>query len=134
LDISNDKKLDTGNFLTENNKPQKIWCLRFKNMIMKKIISKDLVEHIAKLAKIPVSEIEKESLAEGFNKTLAVIDELFKVDVKKVEPTHQVTGLENILRDDVVNEKKMLSQEQALSNTENKHNGYFVVDQILPND
>ncbi len=101
---------------------------------MKKIISKDLVEHIAKLAKIPVSEGEKESLADGFNKTLTVIDELFKVDVSDIEPTHQVTGLENVLRDDMIDEKKMFSQEQALSNTKNKHNGYFVVDQILPND
>ncbi len=101
---------------------------------MKKIISKDLVDHIAKLAKIPVSEREKESLAEGFNKTLAVVDELFKVDVRKVEPTHQITGLENVLRDDVVDERKMFSQEQVLSNTKNKHNGYFVVDQILAAD
>jgi len=97
-------------------------------------ISKDLVEHIAKLAKIPVSEREKESLTEGFNKTLTVINELFKVDVTGVEPTHQVAGLENVLRDDVVDEKKMFSQEQALSNAKSKHNGYFVVDQILPND
>ena len=101
---------------------------------MKKIISKDLVEHIAKLAKIPVSEGEKESLADGFNKTLIVIDELFKVDVFGIEPTHQVTGLENVLRDDVVDDKKTFTQEQALSNTKNKHNGYFVVDQILPAD
>jgi len=101
---------------------------------MKKIISKDTVDHIAKLAKIPVSEKEKTDLAEGFNKTLTVVDELFKVDVTGVEPTHQVTGLENVFREDKVNVKKMFSQEKALSNTKNKHNGYFVVDQILPND
>jgi aspartyl-tRNA(Asn)/glutamyl-tRNA(Gln) amidotransferase subunit C len=104
------------------------------NVFMKKIISKDLVDHIAKLAKIPVLEGEKESLAEGFNKTLTVIDELFKVDVKGIEPTHQVTRLENVLRDDVVDEKNMLSQEQALSNTKNKHDGYFIVNQILTKD
>lgn len=101
---------------------------------MKKIITKDTVDHIAKLAKIPVSEKEKIDLAEGFNKTLVVIDELFKIDVKDVEPTHQVTGLENILREDKVDEKKTLTQEQALNNTKNKHNGYFVVDQILAED
>ena len=101
---------------------------------MKKIISKDLVEHIAKLAKIPVSEKEKTGFAKGFNKTLTVVDELFKVDVKGVEPTHQVTGLKNILREDKIDEKKILTQEQALSNTKNKHNGYFVVDQILEED
>lgn len=97
-------------------------------------ISQDLVKNISRLAKIPVSEKEKEELTKGFNKTLAVVDELFQVNVKGIEPTHQVTGLENVLREDRVNEKKMLSQEQALSNTKNKHNGYFVVDQILEED
>ena len=101
---------------------------------MKKIVTKDTVDHIARLAKIPVTEKEKEDLADGFNKTLTVIDELFQVNVKDVEPTHQVTGLENILREDKVDEKKILTQEQALSNTKNKHNGYFVVNQILPVD
>lgn len=97
-------------------------------------ITKNTVKHMAHLARIPVSEKEEEELAKGFNKTLEVVDELFKVDVKGVEPTHQVTGLENVLREDKVDEKKMLTQEQALSNTKNKHNGYFVVDQILAED
>ena len=97
-------------------------------------ISKDLVKHMSRLARIPISGQEEEELAKGFNKTLEVIDNLFNVDVKGVEPTHQVTGLENVLREDKVDEKKMLTQEQALSNTKNKHNGYFVVDQILAED
>lgn len=97
-------------------------------------ISTQTVDHIAKLAKIPVSETEKEELAVGFNKTLGVIDELFKVDVSGVEPTHQITGLENIFRDDKTDEKKTFTQDQALSNTKKKHNGYFVVDQILAED
>jgi aspartyl-tRNA(Asn)/glutamyl-tRNA(Gln) amidotransferase subunit C len=101
---------------------------------MKKTISEDTVNHISKLARIPVTDREKKELADGFNKTLDVIDNLFKVDVKGIEATHQVTGLENILRDDKVEENKMLTQEQALSNTKNKHNGYFVVDQILTED
>lgn len=94
-------------------------------------ISTDTVKHISQLAKIPVSEKEKINLAEGFNKALTLVDELFKVNVKGIESTHQVTGLENIFREDKVNEKKILTQEQALSNTKNKNNGYFVTDQIL---
>ena len=97
-------------------------------------ISTQTVDHIAKLAKIPVSEKEKEELAVGFNKTLNVVNELFKVDVVGVDPTHQITGLENILREDSINEKKTLTQDQALSNTKKKHNGYFMVDQILAED
>ena len=97
-------------------------------------ISKDLVKHISRLAKIPVSDKEREGLAKDFNETLEVIDELFKVDVENIEPTHQVTGLENVLRDDKVDEKKTLSQESALSGTKNKHDGYFIVPQILAKD
>ena len=97
-------------------------------------ISIDLVKHMAHLAKIPVTPKEEKNLAEGFNKTLDVVDELFNVDVKDVEPTHQVTGLENVFREDKVNENKMLLQEEALSGTKNKHNGYFVVPQILVDD
>ena len=100
---------------------------------MKKI-DKKIVEHIADLAKIPVSEKEKGELADGFNKTLKIVDELFKVDVTGVEPTHQVTGLENVLREDETNKENTLTQEEALENTKRKYNGYFVVDQIMEED
>lgn len=97
-------------------------------------IDKNLVEKISRLAQIPVDDKEKEELAEGFNKTLAVIDGLFKVDVSGIEPVHQTTDLVNIFREDKVDEEKMLTQDQALANAKNKHNGYFVVDQILEED
>ncbi len=100
---------------------------------MKKITSQT-VDHIARLAKIPVTNEEKEKLAQGFNETLNVVDELFKVDVSGVEPTHQVTDLENVFREDEVDQEKMLSQDEALSQVKNKFNGYFIVDQILEDD
>lgn len=86
------------------------------------------------LAKIPVTSKEEENFAEGFSKTLEVVDKLFDVNVNEVEPTHQVTGLENVLREDKVIEENMISQEDALKNAKNKHEGYFVVDQILVED
>lgn len=98
---------------------------------MAKIISKGLVEKIAKLAKIPVSDKEKQELSDGFNTVLEVINKLFKVNVLDVEPVYQVTGLKNVFREDKVEKEKMFSQDQALSNAKRKHNGYFVVNQIL---
>ena len=97
-------------------------------------ISKDLVKHMAILAKIPVTDKEEEDFAKGFSQTLEVVDKLFKIDVSGTSATHQVTGLENVFREDKVDEGKMLSQDKALSNTKSKHNGYFVVDQILADD
>ncbi|MCX7955828.1 MAG: Asp-tRNA(Asn)/Glu-tRNA(Gln) amidotransferase subunit GatC [Patescibacteria group bacterium] len=97
-------------------------------------INKVLVKKIAQLAQIPVSEKEEEKLAKGFEKTIEIVDELFKVDVFEVQPIHQVTSLENIFREDKIDEKRMFSQNEALNQAKNKHNGYFVVDQILEED
>jgi len=89
------------------------------------------VKHIAKLANIPVKDEEEKKLADGFTTTLKVVDELFKVNVKGVEPTHQVTGLENVLREDEVNPERTFTQEQALANAPRTNNGFFVVDQVI---
>lgn len=89
------------------------------------------VSKIAKLANIPITEARAEDLAQGFTKTMVVVDELTKVDVQNVEPTNQVTGLENVLREDVVDTTRMFTQEEALKNAKRTHNGFFVVDQVL---
>lgn len=89
------------------------------------------VHHIAQLANIPVTAEEEKKLAADFNETLAVVDKLKEVDVTKVEPTHQVTGLMNVLREDAVDESRMFTQEEALANAKATHNGFFVVNQII---
>lgn len=99
----------------------------------KKFTSED-VHKIAKLANIPITTREEESLAEGFNTTMKVVDTLFSVDVKGVTPTSQVTGLENVFREDEIDGQRVFTQEQALANAPRKHNGFFVVDQILEDD
>lgn len=90
-----------------------------------------IVHHVAKLAQIPVTADEEKALEKAFDETLKVIDTLQELDVKNVEPTHQVTGLVNILREDVVDEVHMLTQTQALSNAKKTHNGFFVVNQLI---
>jgi len=89
------------------------------------------VTHIAALANIPVTAQEEQKLADGFNTTLHVVDQLSAVNVDGVEPTSQVTGLENVFRKDEVDGTRMLSQEEALRNAPRTHNGFFVVDQVL---
>ncbi len=93
--------------------------------------SSDTVSHIATLAAIPVSPEESEELAKGFTTTMQVVDQLSGVDTSAVEPTHQVTGLMNVAREDVVDESRMFTQEEALRNAARSYNGYFVVGQIL---
>lgn len=90
-----------------------------------------VVQHIAKLANIPTTDQENEKIATAFDETLKVVDQLQKVNVDGIEPTHQVTGLMNVLRDDVVDESRMFTQEEALSNAKHTYDGFIVVDQIL---
>lgn len=87
------------------------------------------VVHIAKLANLTLSEEEKEKFHKQLNKTLSYVNKLSEIDAKKSQPTSQVTGLENIMRDDVA--APSLSQEEALSNAKSKHNGFFKVKSIL---
>jgi len=94
-------------------------------------ITSEIVSHIGNLANIPVTDEESKKLADGFTTVLEVVDTLSTVDVTGVEPVGQVTGLENMTREDVVQEERMFTQEEALRNAPRTHNGYFVVDQIL---
>jgi len=93
--------------------------------------SNDDVAHIATLANIPVTDEEKTKLAAGFTITMKVVDDLKKADTTSVEPTHQVTALENILREDAVDEKREFSQDEALRNAKQTYKGFFVVDQVI---
>ena len=92
------------------------------------------VSHIAQLANIPITTEEEQKLEQAFVETMAVVEELQRVDVEGVVPTFQVTGLENVMRDDVVDEERMFTQEQALANARAKHDGFFVVPQVISQD
>jgi len=95
-------------------------------------ITKNDVLHVAKLAKLELYEAEVEKYLKQLSKVVDYIGELSDVDTSNVEPTSQTTGLENVLREDLVKPEDCLSQEEALSGTDKIHNGYFVVEGVLP--
>jgi aspartyl-tRNA(Asn)/glutamyl-tRNA(Gln) amidotransferase subunit C len=94
-------------------------------------ITKQQVQHIATLANIPVENSEAERLAKGFEETLNTIKDLQSVDTSNIEPTHQVTGMENVLREDIVDDSRTFTQKEALANAKQTHRGFFVVPQII---
>ncbi len=87
------------------------------------------VVKVAKLASLTLSKDEEEKLGKQLEETLDYVKDLEKIDTKGVEPTSQVTGLENILRADETSSS--LSQEEALANTKSQQNGFFKVKAIL---
>ena len=95
---------------------------------MSKKVSLD-IDHIATLANLILTDEEKPKLEKQLDETLNYISQLEQIDTKDVQPTNQVTGLENITRDDIASPS--LSQEDALKNAKETHNGFIKVPQIL---
>ena len=90
------------------------------------------VPHVAKLANLTLSDEENKIFDNQLQETVDYVGELNQINTQNIEPTSQVTGLENVLRADVA--KPSLSQEDALLNAKSKHNGFFMVDQILEDE
>lgn len=62
------------------------------------------VEHIAKLSKLELSQEEKEKYCDQLSSVLEYVDQLSEVDTEGVEPTSNITGLSNVMREDKVEE------------------------------
>lgn len=92
-------------------------------------ISREEVKKIAKLADLKLAENEVGKFQKQLSDVLNYVAILDKLDTTRVKSTSQVTGLKNITRADET--EPSLSQEEALSNTKDKYNGYFKVPIVI---
>src|SRR5260370_1158529 len=90
------------------------------------------VPHVAKLANLPLTKDEIKKFEFQLSEVLEYVKKLDEIDTINVEPTSQVTGLENVLRDDVA--KESLPQKLVLSNTKSKHDSSFQVKGIFEDE
>ncbi|MCL4389840.1 MAG: Asp-tRNA(Asn)/Glu-tRNA(Gln) amidotransferase subunit GatC [Patescibacteria group bacterium] len=92
------------------------------------------IKHVAKLANLPLTADEEKRFSAQLTAILNLVSQLQKVPTKNVVPTSQVTGQENVFRDDKIETERILTQDEALSNAKKTYNGYFVVPRIFKND
>lgn len=92
------------------------------------MITKEQVEHVAKLARLSLTEEEKELYTKQLSKILDYIDQLNEVDTKGVEPMTQPIPKINVMRDDVV--KQQFQREDMLKNAPHEEYGFFRVPKI----
>lgn len=90
------------------------------------------VKHVAKLANLKLKTKNLKMFEKQLNEIVAYVEKLNEVDTKNVEITSQVTGLENVTREDIT--APSLTQEEVLSGTKSKHNGLFKVGAILSSE
>ena len=94
-------------------------------------LTKEQVEHIATLARLRLTEEEKEKYSEQLSAILDYMEKLSTVDTADIEPTSQVTGLTNIMREDDVIESGI---SQELVDCAPAHgSGYVKIPKIFEN-
>lgn len=89
----------------------------------------DEVKHVAELANLSLTPKEFKKFQQQLSEVLDYVSQLSKVDTSGVEPTSQVTGLENVFREDQT--KPSITQDEVLSETKNSHHGFFKVHKIF---
>ena len=94
-------------------------------------LTKTDVLHIAELARLKLTESEVLKFLPQLSTIVDYIGNLSKIDTSKVDATSQTTGLVDVFREDRVVSDGSLSQDEALSGTEETYNGYFKVGAIL---
>ncbi|WP_408955631.1 Asp-tRNA(Asn)/Glu-tRNA(Gln) amidotransferase subunit GatC [Natroniella sp. ANB-PHB2] len=92
-------------------------------------IDQETVEKIAHLARLEVSEEEKEVFANQLSDILEHAEKLNELDTEDVEPTAHALPIKNVFRKDEVRES--LEREDTLANAPDKDKGMFKVPQIV---
>ncbi len=95
----------------------------------RKVIDKKEVEYLGNLARIFLTEDEKENLCADLEKILGYVSQLEKVDTEKVEPTYHVLPVKNAFRKDEV--KQSFPKEEILKNAPGRKGDFFKVPKII---
>ena len=93
------------------------------------MISRQDVEHVARLSRLALTDAELERMREQLSGILAYIDKLRALDTASVEPTSHAVPLVNVMRDDET--RPCLSQDEALANAPERRGEYARVPKII---
>lgn len=89
------------------------------------MIEREQVLHVAKLARLGLSDEEVETMAGELSGILEHVDRIAALDLEDVEPTSHVVELENVLRPDVPH--RSLDPDVALAGAPDPDDGAFRV-------
>lgn len=88
-------------------------------------ITDEIIENVGILAKLELSESEKEQAKRDMDRMLDYIDKLGELDTEGVEPATHIFPIQNVFREDIVTNSDM--REELLVNAPEEKDGMFVV-------
>lgn len=93
------------------------------------MIDKKVVEYISKLARVEVSEEEKEFLGQQLSKIIGYIDKLGELDVEEVTPYRGLFSEDNVLRSD--EPAVSPARQDILKNAPQESEGFFRIPKVI---
>ena len=88
-------------------------------------ITDETIEYVSILAKLELSEEEREQAKTDMSRMLEYIDKLGELNTEDVEPMSHVFPVENVFREDAITNSDI--REQLLSNAPEQKDGMFMV-------
>lgn len=92
-------------------------------------LTKAEVEHVARLARLDLTEAEKEEYTLQLNEILSFVEKLNQLDTTGVEPTAHAIPIHNVFRSDKT--EPSLDPEKVLANAPDRVEDFFKVPKSL---
>ena len=86
-------------------------------------VDRKTLEHVAEVSRLKLTEDEIQKFLPQLQEALSHFSQLKEINTENVHPSFQPVELKNSLHED--KEQKCLSQDEALSLTKHKKDGYF---------
>lgn len=92
-------------------------------------LTEQQVRHVAKLARLNISDEETRMFAEQLSAILEYVAQLEELDTSEVEPLAHCLPVHNVFRED--EPRPSLSQDEALANAPHRDGAFFAVPKVL---
>lgn len=92
-------------------------------------ITRETIEHVANLARLNLTELEKEKLTTEMASIISYVDKLNELDTSGILPTAHVIPIKNVFREDKV--EKSYDREKILANAPSHEDGCFKVPKVM---
>jgi aspartyl-tRNA(Asn)/glutamyl-tRNA(Gln) amidotransferase subunit C len=97
--------------------------------MVKKIIKREDVEYLSKLARIELKEEEKIKFEKDLEKILEYVSKLNEVNTENIPPSYHVLPIKNVFREDIP--EKSTQKKEILKNAPDRDENFFKVPRII---
>ena len=92
-------------------------------------VTRDIIEHVANLARLNLTEEEKDKMTSEMENIISYVDKLNELDTSNVKPMEHVIPIKNVFREDKVD--KSYDIDRILANAPSQEDGCFKVPKVV---